>query len=357
MFGIKRLQYLPSEYILRYKSGRLVSQGAGLSFFCYIPTTAVTKIPTSSIDVPFIFEEITSDYQAVTLQGQLVFRIVDPIKAAQMLDFNVTLPKMSYSSDDPQKLPQRIIDTAKVLAKKHLALMTLLQAVKAGENLAQIILQELRESETCLNLGLEILSFEVLAVLANRETARALEANTREQVLKTADDAVYERRNASIKQERIIKENEYNTEISVEQKKFQVQQEKLKAEQSVQSTKNQIREEQLLAEIRLEEKRKELAELAAENSRIEADARAYALKAAMQSLQGVDAAVIHSLASMGMQPDKLMAMAFQGLAGNAEKIGQLNITPDLLSQIVQGGAVNGSNVREKNSPHPAKDKA
>jgi hypothetical protein len=38
---------------------------------------------------------------------------------------------------------------------------------------------------------------------------------------------------------------------------------------------------------------------------------------------------------MGMSPEKLIALAFQNLAGNADKIGQLNITPDLLQSLMK----------------------
>jgi hypothetical protein len=84
----------------------------------------------------------------------------------------------------------------------------------------------------------------------------------------------------------------------------------------------------------LEEKRKTLIVLATENSKAESDAKAYELKAMMNALTGVDTDVIKSLASIGMQPQTLIANAFQNLAGNAEKIGQLNITPDLIREMM-----------------------
>jgi len=34
------------------------------------------------------------------------------------------------------------------------------------------------------------------------------------------------------------------------------------------------------------------------------------------------------------EPEQLIAFAFQELAGNAEKIGQLNISPDLLRELL-----------------------
>jgi hypothetical protein len=269
------------------------------------------------------------------LQGQLVFRVVNPKETAAMLNYTWNLQgKGGYLSEDPQKLPQRMINGVKVLAKKQLASMTLHDALRAGESLAASIFQELGQSQEIRLLGLEVIGLSLLAVLANKETTRALEAQTREQILKTADDAVYERRNAAIEQERKVKENEYNTEISVDQKKRQVRETQLEAEQAVQQKQNLLKTEQMQFKIAQEEKRKELVALAAENARAEADTRAYALKAAMQALQGVDAGVIQSLASVGMQPDALMALAFRGLTENADKIGQLNITPDLLREIM-----------------------
>jgi hypothetical protein len=335
MFGIRYFRFQPSEYVLQYKKGGLVAEGSGLTFFCYVPNTSIAVLPVGSIDTPFIFEEMTADFQSVTLQGQLVFRVVNPKETAAMLDYTLNLKgKGGYLSEDPKKLPQRMINSVKVLAKKQLASMTLHEAMRAEESLTASILEELRKSEEITRLGLEVISLSLLDVLANKETARALEAQTREQILKTADDAVYERRNASIEQERKIKENEYNTEITVEQKKRQVRETQLEAEQAVQQKQNTLKEEQMLFEIKLEEERKELVALAAENARVEADARAYALKTAMLALDGVDAGVIQSLASVGMQPGKLMALAFRGLTENADKIGQLNITPDLLREIM-----------------------
>lgn len=55
----------------------------------------------------------------------------------------------------------------------------------------------------------------------------------------------------------------------------------------------------------------------------------------MKALEGIDPNVIQSLASIGMQPNKLIAMAFQELAEKAGQIGQLNITPDLLQELMR----------------------
>src|SRR5207244_13158338 len=112
-------------------------------------------------------------------------------------------------------------------------------------------------------LGLEILGLSILAIKPTPETARALEAETREQLLKEADEAIYARRNSAVEQERAIKENELNTEIAVENKKRQIRETQMDAERAVQEKEGLLKKEALEANIGLEERRKSLVTLAA----------------------------------------------------------------------------------------------
>lgn len=334
MFGFRFVKFQPSEYVMKVRNGKIVKEGVGLSFRYYAPTTSVIVVPVSSIDVPFIFEEITNDYQMVTVQGQLTYRIVDYRKTTQILNYTYNLRKNQYISDDPNKLAQRVINIAKVLTKKHLEQMPLREAIQSSERLAQSITREIMQNEELEKLGIELMGFSVLAILPNKETMRALEAQAREQILRNADDALYERRNASIEQERRVKENELNTEIAVETKKKQIRETQLDAERSVSVKKNEIKEEQLQFDTMMEEKKQQLTELSIANAKSQADAKAYEMSAVMKSLEGVNPALLQSMANMGMNPDKLIAIAFQGLAENAGRIGQLNITPDLLQGLL-----------------------
>ncbi len=336
MFGFRFIKFQPGEYVLVYRNGKVVREGAGISFYYYAPTTSIVVVPVGSVDAPFIFEEVTSDFQTVTVQGQITFRIIDRRKIAGLLNYTLDVRGHGYVSEDPKKLPQRVINIVKVLTKKTLEGLQLKDAIKSSETLAKGILEEIRQNEEINLLGIEILGLTILAILPNKETARALEAQAREQILKKADEAIYERRNASIEQERRVKENEFNTEIAIENKKKQVRETQLEAERTVQQKQNQLKEEQINFETTLEEKKKGLIELEVQNSKAEADAKAYELAAVMKSLEDINPEIIQSLANIGMKPDKLIAMAFHDLAENAGKIGQLNITPDLLQEVIRG---------------------
>jgi len=181
----------------------------------------------------------------------LTFRIVDYKKTARILNYTIDIKTKSYVSDDPQKLSQRLINIARVLTKKQLEAMSLCEATKSSELLAKNVMAEIRKNEEVENLGVEIMGLSVLAVLPVKETARALEAQAREEILRRADDAIYERRNASIEQERRVKENELNTEVAVENKKKQIKETQLETERLVMQKRNQMKDEQLSFETEL----------------------------------------------------------------------------------------------------------
>lgn len=228
-----------------------------------------------------------------------------------------------------------MINVVKVLIKKKIEEMPLRDALKSSEKLPQIINEGIKNDSEINSLGLEILGLSILAIKPNQETARALEATTREQILKEADDAIYIRRNASVEQERIIKENELNTEIAVENKKKQIRETQMEAEKAVQEKQHQLEEADINFKIEMEQKNQELVKLSTANAKIEAEAKAYQISSVMKAFNGIDPAVIQTLASMGMNPNKLIAMAFQEIAEKADKIGQLNISPDLMKELLE----------------------
>ena len=67
----------------------------------------------------------------------------------------------------------------------------------------------------------------MLNISADPEMQRALEAKTREALQKDADQAIFDRRNFAVEQERKIKESELNTEIALEEKQKQIVQKQM----------------------------------------------------------------------------------------------------------------------------------
>jgi regulator of protease activity HflC (stomatin/prohibitin superfamily) len=335
MLGMRFIKVEPTDYVLQFKRGKIQREGAGLSFFYFAPTTSLVRIPVGSVDVPFIFVEVTADFQEVTVQGQLTYRVTEARKLAQLMNFTLTADGRDYASEDPKKLPERLINHTQVLTRASIQSLRLKEALGQSDNLVASLRQGLQSADAIASLGVEILGLSILAIKPTPETSRALEAEAREQVLREADEAIYARRNAAVEQERGIKENELNTEIAVENKKRQIKEAQMEAEKSVQQKKREIREAEIATKIAIEEKNKQLVTLSTANAKEEADSKAYAIAAVMKALAGADPKILQALTSANMDSGQLIALAFKEIAEGAERIGQLNMSPDLLRELLQ----------------------
>jgi hypothetical protein len=274
----------PTEYVIEHRSGEVRREGAGLSFFYPTWNATLSLVPLNTVDANFVFNETTANYQALTIQGQVTYRIVEPAKIAQMLNFTIEPGSRKYVSDDPEKLARRVVNAIQLHARALISSMALEDALKGSEALAETVLKTVQSDTVIRSMGVDVLSLHVAAVKPTPEMAKALEAEYREALQRKSDEAIYARRAAAVEQERKISENEMASKIA------------------------------------LEERRKELVELEGANDQKEADFEAAATATKLAPYQSVD-------------PRMLLAMGFKGLGERAGEIKSLTITPELLSAI------------------------
>lgn len=332
MLGFNYVKATPSNYVLQYRNGQVVREGAGLSFFYFAPQSTLVSVPLNAVDVPFMFEEITRDFQVVTLQGQVSYRIQQPRQLAEQQDFSL-LPNGNYASENPKHLPTRVLNAVKAQFRVLLQGLDLRDVLQGTERLSLAAKQGLASAPSLTSLGIVIGDLGLLAVKPNPETARALEAPMREEILKQADDATYVRRNAAIEQERTVKENELRSDLIIEQKKRQVRETQVESERVILEKKQQIKVQEMTGKVAIEQQNAELVQLQSENQKREADVRAYGVQVLIDALKGIDARSLQALMMGNASPEALMALGFQNLADNAAKIGEFNFSPDLLRQI------------------------
>jgi len=334
MFGMRFIKVEPTTHLMMFQKGQVVREGTGLACFYYAPTTSLVAVPVGSQEQAFIFEQTTADFQTVTVQGQVIYRIAEPRKTAGLLDFSLNRRGRGYTSEDPKKLSQRVLKLVEVLTQDMLLQIPLTEALRAAGSIAARVETALKKHPEVVSLGLEIHALSVLAVRAKPETARALEAEAREAILRAADEAIFSRRNAAIGNERAIRESELETEIAVEHKKRSIREVQLESEAGARRKGHELRATDMDADIALETKRKDFVGLNAENTRTLAEAEAHRLEAVMTAFQSADPRVVQALAATGMHPSQLIAQAFGGIAEKAERIGQLNVSPELLQSLV-----------------------
>lgn len=337
MLGIHFIKTQPTTHLMQFRRGRLVREGAGLSLLYYAPASTVVAVPVASQDVGFMLELVTRDFQSVTVQGQVSWRVGDPRKTAALMDFSL-LADGRHASEDPQRLRDQVVTQASVIIQQAIQALDLKQAIQASANVAQAAQSQLAAQPGMQALGLEVLGVSVSAIRPTPDIARALEAEAREASLRAADDAVYQRRMAAVQNERSIRQNELDTEVAVEEKKRQIKEAQMEAGAALLRREHALRDEQMAADVALEQERKALVASQAENTRALAEAEAHRVQAVMQALEKADPRVVQALAAAGMQPGQLIAQAFGGIAEKAERIGQLNVSPDLLQALMNSAA-------------------
>ena len=285
MFQIAYFKSEPTEYILAYSNGRVFRQGAGRAFWYWRPSTSIALVPISTIDALFMLNETTGNFQAVTLQGQITYRIIEPRTTAQLLDFTIDPRTRQHRSDDPGKLSQRIVNVVQAHTRNTLQRQTLEQALRGAETLASTVLARIQEEQVLATMGVECISLFFTAIKATPEMARALEAEYREALQQRADQATYARRADAVEQERKIKQNELSTAVDLEQR------------------------------------RQELVDLQGDNTRKQA---AFTSEATRIELDPFTT----------LSPQLLLALAFRDFAANAQKIGNLTISSEILEQLL-----------------------
>jgi regulator of protease activity HflC (stomatin/prohibitin superfamily) len=332
MFGIKFIKFDSMTYVIKFKNGKVFKEGRGLSFFYFAPTTSIAAVPIGSNDLPFIFSETTRDYQTVSIQGQITYKIGNQKQLAELLDFTVN-EKGVYKKDDTEKLNQRIISEAQTATSSFIHGLGLKESIRSAKAIETKISEGVMNSQAISMLGIEILGVNVLAIKASPEMERALETETREKLQQEADQAIYERRNFAVEQERKIKESELNTEIAVEEKKKQISEKKMEAEVQQAENDRKLREMKVQADISVENQRKGLIDQKTANERKEADTQGYVLETTLKPYKEMDWKTLMALTNKGDAKFNI-ALAFRQLAENADKIGNLNISPDLLESLL-----------------------
>ena len=84
----------------------------------------------------------------------------------------------------------------------------------------------------------------------------------------------------------------------------------------------------------------EEVELETKVTKERADSKAYANEVVLKAMESVDKEILLAILLSGMDSKTLIAKAFNSLAENTDKIGNLNISPDLLETLTSVKACN-----------------
>lgn len=296
MLNIGYFKGQPTDYVIKYSGGAITSEGPGLAFYFWQHKTQIVAVPTASADASFVFNEVAGNFQAVTIQGQLTYRIVNPKVVAERLNFSVDPVRRTFISKDPEQLAQRIINLVQMETRRQVLERPLENALRDTQAIAAGVLERVQKGNLLQNMGVELLNVYILAAKPTPEVGKALEAEHRETLLRRADQAIYARRAAAVEEERKIKEN------------------------------------QLASDIALEEGRKKFIDLQGENATQEAENRGKALE--KEASYQAKALSMQLDSYKGLDARTILALGLKDLGANASRVGNLNITTELLAGLL-----------------------
>jgi len=333
MLGYKHFKADAATFVMKMRNGKVAKQGKGLSFLYNSAFSSVVAVPMSIKEAPFIFNLQSADYQALIVQGHITYKVNDPLLLADAFNFTIKAEGNGYVSDDPMNLNDKVIRPLQSLLQRSVQRLPMKQAISKSGELTELAKSKMAQMDELKALGLKVVEVVISDVAPNKETLRALEAEAREAILKEADDAIYLRRKSAVEQERMIKDAELETEKSVQQKEQEIRVKAIENKRDAEAIEADLAQERLGAKIELENQSSEYAARRAENDKVRADAKAYEIKAQLAVADDLDVDKLKALAMAKMGPEMMLAMAIDNLASNADKIGQLNISPDLLASL------------------------
>lgn len=298
MLNIGYFKGQPTDYILKYSGGKLAKEGQGLAFYYLRHSTQVVAVPTSSRDANFVFNETTNNFQAVTIQGQVTYRVHNPKQSSGLLNFSIDLRTGTYLSNDSDRLAQRITNVIQMETCGELQKLSLEEALAGYQSIAAKVTQAVKTGRLLDALGVELLSLFFVSAKPTPEVAQALEAEYRETLLRKADEAIYTRRAAAVEEEGKIKERELNSDITLEEQRHRLID--LQGENELREAENRGKAQELESRYKTESKKLELA------------------------LYG------------GLEARSILALALNELGSNADKIGNLTITSEMLASLLNG---------------------
>lgn len=313
----RHLRGSSTAHVEQIRNGRSVRAGVGASFWFRPLSAVLNEVPVDDRELPLLFHARTSDFQDVTVQATVTYRVTDPSTAAGRIDFSIDPDHGRWRSTPLDQLAALLTESAQQYAIDLLTTADLTTAMAAGvEPIRTVIADGLRSDERLAQTGISVVGVRVVALRPEPEVEKALRTPTREQVQQEADRATFERRAVAVERERAIGENELQTQIELARREEQL------VSQRGANARREAEEASAAGAIAAEAEARRtvtLAEARAEDTRLAGAATAGAEAARVEAYRDVPESV-------------LLALAVKELAANLPDVDTLVLSPDLVSK-------------------------
>jgi regulator of protease activity HflC (stomatin/prohibitin superfamily) len=312
---IRHLRSDASVHVARFHNGRVAKSGRGLAFWFLPQRASIAELPMDDRDTVMFFKGRSKDFQAVTVQGTLTWRVADPDVLGMRVDFSIDLKSGRYTAKPVEQVDALLTGMSQQLATQYFAQTNVQGLLDAGIEPLRARLEAGLGGEQLTQMGIAIVAIRLASVAPSAELERALQTPTFEGLQQKADQAVFERRALAVEKERAIAENELHNKTELAR-----------------------RESELISQEAANARHR--AEGAREAQQIAADGEASRMRIVEQARADMEQARIAIYRDLPSHV--LLGLAAREVAGKLTRIDHLNVTPDLLATVLgelgKGGA-------------------
>ena len=306
-------------HVVRARGGKVVAQWRGLAFWFRPLTHSVAEVPLDDRELTFLAHGRARDFQEVTVQGAVTWRIVDAARAAERVDFSLDLRTGRWRHRPVEQLEGLLTGLAEQVVQRAVASHPVAELMAASLAATQSHIAEAIMGLTVLaELGVRVEGVRVGDLRPSPEVERALQTPARERIQQSADEATFARRALAVDKERAIAENELANRIELA---------KREADLIEQRGRNAHREAEELAAARK-------VEAAGEAERVQLAAEAEASRIRQTLLAKAEGEAARLALYRDLPQSVIVALAAQSFAEKLNKIEHLNVSPELLGPLL-----------------------
>jgi regulator of protease activity HflC (stomatin/prohibitin superfamily) len=328
---VRHLRADASTHVLHYRRAKLVRSGRGLAFWFLPMSVSIAEVPVDDRELSILFHGRSSDFQDVTAQCVVTYRIVDPATLANRVDFTIDLGSGAYLRQPLEKMALLLTELAHQHAASYIGGTPIRSILTEGYTRIRERVEGGLVGDAGLGeMGVAIASVRISSVKPTPDLEKALEAPMREKIQQESDEAAFTRRAMAVEKERAIQENALVNQIELARREEQL---------IVQRGQNARRQATEVAEAE-----RIGSEAAATRSRLEAESDAHRTlvsgEAEAKSVRLVDGAKVDvertRMETLREVPAQvILGLAARELATKLRRIDHLNLSPDALGPMLQ----------------------
>src|SRR5947208_8734235 len=117
---LRHLRGAPTSYIRHARNGRIVHEGVAQSFWFRPLSATLSEAPVADRELLLLFHARTSDYQDVVVQATVTYRIAEPGRTTERIDFGIDPGSGQWRATPLEQLGSLLTELAQQHALEHL---------------------------------------------------------------------------------------------------------------------------------------------------------------------------------------------------------------------------------------------